>query len=89
MAIISSYNWIVHLIFIFLFKLIKIGDSVYANGKNEWNIQGQCLHAKSMEFKHPITKKDLYVEADLPDYFRYLIIYILYFLLSLLFFHQI
>ena len=46
-----------------------IGDDVYSNGKNKWDIKGQCLHAKSLEFKHPITKKDLYVEADLPDYF--------------------
>ena len=24
-----------------------IGDDVYSNGKNKWNIVGQCLHAKS------------------------------------------
>lgn len=47
-----------------------IGDDVYSNGKNKWDIKGQCLHAKSLEFKHPITGKLLYVEADLPDYFK-------------------
>ena len=46
-----------------------IGDEVYSNGKNEWNIVGQCLHAKSLEFNHPISGKKIYIEADLPDYF--------------------
>ena len=32
-----------------------IGDEVYSNGKNKWNIVGQCLHAKSLDFMHPIT----------------------------------
>ena len=42
-----------------------IGDSVYSNGKNEWNIQGQCLHAKSLKFRHPITNKEMYIEAEM------------------------
>ena len=46
-----------------------IGDDVYSNGKNEWNIVGQCLHAKSLEFVHPITGKKMHIEAELPDYF--------------------
>lgn len=47
-----------------------IGDAVYSNGKNEWNIEGQCLHAKSLKFKHPITKKEMFLEAKLPEYFE-------------------
>lgn len=47
-----------------------VGDIVYSNGKNEWNIQGQCLHAKSLKFKHPISKKEMFIEASLPDYFQ-------------------
>ena len=47
-----------------------VGDEVYSNGKNEWGIHGQCLHAKSLKFKHPITGKDMYVEAKLPKYFE-------------------
>ena len=47
-----------------------IGDTVYSNGKNEWGIQGQCLHAKSLQFKHPSTGKEMYLEAPLPEYFR-------------------
>lgn len=47
-----------------------VGDTVYSNGKNEWNIQGQCLHAKSLKFKHPITGKEMFIEAPLPEYFE-------------------
>ena len=32
-----------------------IGDEVYSNGKNKWNIEGQCLHAKSLDFRSRIT----------------------------------
>ena len=38
-----------------------VGDSVYSNGKNPFNVEGQMLHAKKIEFKHPATrKKDVY-----------------------------
>ena len=47
-----------------------IGDTVYSNGKNEWNIVGQCLHAKSLKFKHPITNKEMFIQAQLPEYFQ-------------------
>lgn len=47
-----------------------IGDEVYSNGKNKWGIKGQALHAKSLEFKHPITGKKMKLEAELPEYFR-------------------
>lgn len=47
-----------------------IGDTVYSNGKNEWGVEGQCLHAKSLKFKHPITKKEMFLEAKLPEYFE-------------------
>ena len=47
-----------------------IGDYIYSNGKNEFGIVGQCLHAKSLEFKHPITGKDMKLEAPLPEYFE-------------------
>ncbi len=50
-----------------------IGDEVYSNGKNEWGIHGQCLHAKSLKFKHPITGKEMYIEAEIPDYLRKII----------------
>ena len=47
-----------------------IGDYTYSNGKNEFGVEGQCLHAKSLEFKHPITKKEMKLEAPLPKYFQ-------------------
>lgn len=47
-----------------------VGDSVYSNGKNEFGVQGQMLHAKSLEFEHPITKKPMHLEAPLPEYFE-------------------
>lgn len=47
-----------------------IGDSTYSNGKNEFGVEGQCLHAKCLEFKHPITKKEMKLEAPLPKYFQ-------------------
>ena len=50
-----------------------IGDEVYSNGKNEFNVKGQCLHAKLLEFKHPITGKEMKLEAPLPEYFQNII----------------
>ena len=50
-----------------------IGDETYSSGKNRWGIKGQALHAKSLEFKHPITGKKMKLEADLPEYMKKLI----------------
>ena len=50
-----------------------VGDEVYSNGKNEWNIKGQCLHAKSLKFKHPNSDKEMFLEAELPSYFKELL----------------
>lgn len=47
-----------------------VGDMVYSNGKNEFGIEGQMLHAKSLEFSHPITGKKMHLEAQLPEYFK-------------------
>ncbi len=47
-----------------------IGDYTYSNGKNEFGVVGQCLHAKKLEFKHPITEKEMNLEAPLPEYFE-------------------
>lgn len=51
-----------------------VGDTVYSNGKNKWNIQGQCLHAKSLKFKHPVSGKDMFIDAVLPEYFEKVIL---------------
>ena len=47
-----------------------IGDAVYSNGKNEFGVEGQMLHAKTLDFKHPITGKQMHLEAKLPEYFE-------------------
>ena len=47
-----------------------IGDGVYSNGRNPFGVEGQMLHAKSLEFKHPITGKIMKLEAPLPEYFE-------------------
>lgn len=47
-----------------------VGDGVYSNGKNPFGVEGQMLHAKSLEFKHPITGENLKLEAPLPEYFQ-------------------
>lgn len=50
-----------------------IGDTTYSSGKNKWGVQGQCLHAKSLKFKHPITQKEMFLEAELPEYLQKII----------------
>ena len=47
-----------------------VGDTVYSNGKNPFNVTGQMLHAKIIEFKHPITGENMKIEAPLPKYFE-------------------
>ena len=47
-----------------------VGDMVYSNGKNEFGVEGQMLHAKSLDFTHPITGKKIHLEAPLPEYFE-------------------
>ncbi len=45
------------------------GDSVYGNPKKTYGLEGQCLHAATIGFVHPITNEYLEFTADLPDYF--------------------
>ena len=47
-----------------------VGDEVYSNGKNEFGVHGQLLHAKSLDFKHPITGKPMHLETELPEEFE-------------------
>ncbi|MBQ9920824.1 MAG: RluA family pseudouridine synthase [Clostridia bacterium] len=49
-----------------------VGDDVYASSfvkkdKNKFN--GQLLYAKEIGFVHPTSKKDLFFEGELPEYF--------------------
>ena len=45
------------------------GDVVYGNPKKTYGLQGQCLHAATIGFIHPITKEYLEFTSDLPEYF--------------------
>lgn len=47
-----------------------VGDMVYSNGKNKFGVQGQMLHAWKIKFMHPITGKEMEIEAPLPSYFE-------------------
>ncbi len=47
-----------------------VGDYVYSNGKNPFGVEGQMLHSQKLEFKHPITEKEMKLEAKLPEYFE-------------------
>lgn len=48
------------------------GDPLYApcEGKNPFNLQGQCLHAKTLGIVHPKTGEYMEFEAELPEYFK-------------------
>lgn len=45
------------------------GDEVYGPKKIIKSLGGQCLHAKVLGFTHPITKKEMLFDSDLPKYF--------------------
>ncbi len=47
-----------------------VGDVVYSNGKNEFDVIGQMLHSTVLEFIHPITNEKMHLEAKLPEYFE-------------------
>ncbi|MCI8832886.1 MAG: RluA family pseudouridine synthase [Clostridia bacterium] len=47
-----------------------VGDYVYSNGKNPFNVEGQMLHARQIEFVHPTTGKEMKIEAPIPEYFQ-------------------
>jgi len=50
-----------------------VGDEVYSNGKNEFNVHGQMLHSTILEFKHPTTNELMHFEAPLPEYFQHVL----------------
>ncbi|MCR5671611.1 MAG: RluA family pseudouridine synthase [Butyrivibrio sp.] len=51
-----------------------LGDEVYAPGrKSKFKTDGQCLHAKILGFKHPVSGEYIETDAGLPEYFSHLI----------------
>lgn len=45
------------------------GDDVYGPKKVIKSLNGQCLHARTIGFVHPITLENLFFSSELPDYF--------------------
>ena len=50
-----------------------LGDALYGNGKNDYHLQGQTLHAMIIGFIHPTTQEYVEYEAPLPEYFQELL----------------
>ncbi len=54
-------------------------DPLYGGGNSPLEKQmaatlcGQCLHARTIGFVHPTTGRQMFLESDLPDYFKTLL----------------
>jgi len=46
------------------------GDPVYGSRNQKYKLNGQLLHAKTIGFIHPNTKKYMEFNSELPDYFN-------------------
>ena len=45
-----------------------VGDPVYGvEPERELGLQGQCLHAKQLEFSHPVSGERMSFKAELPE----------------------
>lgn len=47
-----------------------LGDKLYGLKDNYFSNNGQFLHSKKIEFIHPITKKNIFLESNLPIEFK-------------------
>ena len=47
-----------------------VGDKTYGVKKEEFNLEGQLLHAKTLGFIHPKTKEKKLFLSEIPDYFE-------------------
>ena len=50
-----------------------VGDALYGSKINDDNIQGQCLHSRTIKFVHPINNKLMNFSTILPPYLDQLI----------------
>lgn len=46
-----------------------VGDPVYCSRKEEFNLSGQLLHAKTLGFIHPFTGEKMKFTSELPQHF--------------------
>lgn len=47
-----------------------VGDAEYGYKNQKFKLNGQLLHAKTLEFVHPTLNKKVSFTVDLPDYFQ-------------------
>ncbi len=52
-----------------------VNDPLYGYKKMDFPIQGQALHSRTLDVKHPITEEPMHFEAPLPDDFLACIAY--------------
>ena len=45
------------------------GDPVYGSRGDKSGLQGQCLHARRLIFRHPRTGEEMRLECPLPEDF--------------------
>ena len=50
-----------------------VGDTVYGFKKQRYKVEGQMLHARTLGFIHPKTKKYMEFSKELPDEFKNLL----------------
>ena len=53
-----------------------VGDAVYGPDAYQKELRGQCLHARTIGFVHPVTGAYLEFTSDLPPYFKDFLAYI-------------
>lgn len=53
-----------------------VGDAVYGPSAYQKELHGQCLHARTIGFVHPITGAYMEFTSDLPPYFQAFLTYI-------------
>jgi 23S rRNA pseudouridine1911/1915/1917 synthase len=47
-----------------------LGDGLYGAPCPEKGLEGQCLHASALHFKHPRSGEDIVLNVPLPEYFQ-------------------
>ncbi|MDR0818290.1 MAG: RluA family pseudouridine synthase [Oscillospiraceae bacterium] len=47
-----------------------VGDALYGSAKNQFGLEGQCLHARELRLIHPRSGEAMSFSAPLPDYFE-------------------
>lgn len=50
-----------------------LGDEVYGPKKCPFQLEGQCLHAMTLGFIHPVSGNYMEFQAPLPEYFTHLL----------------